>query len=95
MSVKPLSLIATNRFQTIMNERRVAALKKAGPLQRTTTPITVTDATTGLEVKMPGNTKISSLTLERGLTRDEEFITWADLVYSSKDTYEKKVSNEI
>ncbi len=73
-----------------MNGQPVAALKKVGTLQRTTTPITYTDATTGVEVKMPGNTKISSLTLERGLTRDEGFIEWADLVFSSKDPYEKE-----
>ena len=73
-----------------MNGQPVATLKKAGPLQRTTTPITLTDAATGLEVKIPGNTKISELTLERGLTSDEEFIKWADLVYSSQDTHEKE-----
>jgi phage tail-like protein len=88
MSTAPFLPYNTFRFQLKMDGKPVAGLKKVGELKRTTTVNKYRDHT-GVEVKQPGNTDISSILLERGVTQNKEFVDWADMVYSSKDTHEK------
>jgi phage tail-like protein len=88
MSVKPFDPYKTFRFQISIDGTKVAGLKKVGALMRTTQVNKYRDSD-GTEIKTPGNTEISSLTLERGITQDEQFIKWADMIYSSTDTREK------
>jgi phage tail-like protein len=56
----------------------VAAVSKVTALKRTTDVIETKEGGNNIILKGPGRTKYEAITLERGVTYDLDFITWAD-----------------
>jgi phage tail-like protein len=88
MSVTPYDPYKTFRFRLIMDGVVVAGLKNVGELKWTTSVNKYRDST-GTEVKTPGNTDISSVVLQRGVTQNKQFKDFAYLTFSSTDPHEK------
>jgi phage tail-like protein len=62
----------------------VAGISKVSPLKRTTEVVSHRDGADLSTPRMsPGATKFEPITLERGVTHDPDFETWANLVYST------------
>ncbi len=87
----PEFIINANRFDPYKNfkfrvkwdGRYVAGVSKVGMLSRTTDVVThrVGGDQSTLR-KSPGQTKFEAITLERGVTHDMDFKTWADKVWN-------------
>ena len=61
----------------------VAALSKMSPLKRTTQVVSHRDgADPSTSHKSPGRTEYDAITLERGVTQDNDFEIWANLVWN-------------
>jgi phage tail-like protein len=56
----------------------VAAVSKVTAVKRTTDVIEYKEGGNNIILKGPGRTKYEPITLERGVTYDPDFITWAD-----------------
>ena len=56
----------------------VAAVSKVTALKRTTDVIEYKEGGNSIILKGPGRTKYEPVTLERGVTYDSDFISWAD-----------------
>ena len=56
----------------------VAAVSKVTALKRTTDVIEYKEGGNAIILKGPGRTKYEPITLERGVTYDTDFISWAD-----------------
>lgn len=73
----------TFKFRVRWNGKVVAGVSKIGPLTRTTQ---VTEHREGgapsYKHKSPGQTSYAAITLERGVTHDEEFEKWANKVWN-------------
>jgi phage tail-like protein len=86
------------RFRVKWDGRYVAGVSKVSALKRTTEvidhPEGGNNATT---IRTPGQTKYDPITLERGVTHDTEFETWANKVwnYSSRKTSLKDYRKDI
>lgn len=69
------------KFRLRMHGRHVAAFRKASTLKRTTD---VVEQRAGADLSTshmsPGCTRFEAITLERGLTCDAEFLSWAEKV---------------
>jgi phage tail-like protein len=71
------------KFRVRWDGRFVAGISKVGALKRTTEVVEHRvggDPSTGR--KSPGRSKFEAITLERGITHDPEFETWANKVWS-------------
>jgi phage tail-like protein len=69
------------KFRVIWDNTAVAALSKMSPVKRTTEVIEWRAAgDSSIVRKMPGRTKCEPITLEAGLTHDQQFMTWANMV---------------
>jgi phage tail-like protein len=81
----------------------VAGLSKMSAVKRSTEAIEWREAGSPSVVrKLPGRTKFEPVTLESGLTHDQEFMSWADLVNTpqgdaamSLKNYRKEVTIEV
>jgi phage tail-like protein len=72
----------TYKFRIIWDGRPVLGVSKVGQLRRTTTVVPYHSAgENSVDHKSPGRTSYEGLTLERGITHDEEFEKWANLVH--------------
>lgn len=72
----------TYKFRIIWDGRPVLGVSKVGPLKRTTTVVPYhSGGENSVDHKSPGRTSYDGLTLERGITHDEEFEKWANLVH--------------
>jgi phage tail-like protein len=60
------------------NTTPVAAVSKVTTLKRVSDVIEYKEGGYNIILKGPGRTKYDPITLERGLTQDIDFITWAD-----------------
>ena len=71
------------KFRLKWNGKYVAAVSKCSPLKRSTeaTPFREGGDPSSPHI-LPGQTKFDPITLERGLTQDLEFETWASQVWS-------------
>jgi phage tail-like protein len=73
----------TFKFRVVYDGKTVAGVSKVSALTRTTQ---VTEHREGgapsYKHKSPGQTSFAAITLERGVTHDLEFETWANLVWS-------------
>ncbi len=58
----------------------VAAVSKVTALKRTTDVIEYKEGGNSIILKGPGRTKYEPITLERGVTYDTDFISWADQI---------------
>ncbi len=83
--------VNTNRFDPYKNfkfrvkwdGRYVAGVSKVGALKRTTEMVEHREGgEPSLSRKSPGRTKYEAVTLERGLTHDNEFRAWANKVWN-------------
>ena len=73
----------TFKFQVVIDGKVVAGLKKMGALKKKTTPVKWRASNDpSHERVMPGGTSYDPVTLEKGLTHDPVFETWANLVNS-------------
>jgi phage tail-like protein len=71
------------KFRVRWDGRVVAGVSKVGALKRTTEVVEHRvggDSSTSR--KSPGRSKFEAITLERGVTHDEEFERWANLVWN-------------
>lgn len=70
-------------FRIKWDGRYVAGISKMSALRRTTEPVVHRDGgDPSHERKTPGKTKYEAVTLERGVTHDLDFESWANLVHS-------------
>jgi phage tail-like protein len=70
-------------FRVKWDGQYVAGLSKMGALKRSTDPIVHREGgDPSHERKSPGKTKYEAVTLERGVTHDQAFAAWADLVHA-------------
>lgn len=71
------------KFRVIWDGRPVAGVSKVGALKRTTKVVTHREGgDPSSERKSPGQTEWEAITLERGVTHDVEFETWANKVWN-------------
>lgn len=71
------------RFRVKWDGRYVAGVSRVSPLVRTTEAVDYAEGgETSAVHKEPGKTSFSAITLERGITQDEEFEQWANSVWS-------------
>ncbi|WP_033340968.1 phage tail protein [Catenuloplanes japonicus] len=71
------------KFRVRWDGRYVAGVSKVGALSRTTEVVTHRDGgDPSTSRKSPGRTEYAAITLERGVTHDTEFETWANKVWS-------------
>jgi phage tail-like protein len=71
------------KFRIKWNNIYVAAVSKVSPLKRTTEVVNFREGGDPSTVRAsPGQTKFDPITLERGLTLDLEFETWARQVWN-------------
>ena len=71
------------KFRVMWDGRYVAGISKVGALKRTTEVVEHReggDPSSGR--KSPGRSKYEAITLERGVTHDKEFETWASKVWN-------------
>jgi phage tail-like protein len=72
----------TYRFRVKWDDRHVAGVSKVGALRRSTEVIKHQEGGhPGISRKAPGRTEYDAITLERGITHDPEFETWANQVW--------------
>ncbi len=69
-------------FRVMMDGRYVAAFRTVGALKRTTEVVEHREGR-GPERRSPGRTEYEAITLERGVTHDPEFETWASAVWNA------------
>ena len=71
------------KFRVKWDGRYVAGVSKVGALTRTTEPVPHREGGDPSTVRTsPGQTKYEAITLERGVTHDEEFEKWANKVWN-------------
>ncbi|MGA2490121.1 MAG: phage tail protein [Anaerolineales bacterium] len=74
---------ANFKFRVKWDGRYVAGISKVSVLKRTTELVTHREGgDPSLERISPGRSKFDPITLERGVTHDPEFETWANLVFN-------------
>lgn len=73
------------KFRVKWDGKVVAGVSKFGALKRTHAEIKHREGNdVSTERKSPGHTSFENITLERGITHDREFETWANKVYSTE-----------
>ena len=71
------------KFIVMWDNKAVAALSKVSPLKRSTEVIQFRQGgDPSRKISMPGITSYEAITLERGVTNDLEFQTWANKVWN-------------
>ena len=71
----------TFKFQVVIDGQVVAGLKKMGALKKKTEPVKWRASNDPSHERiMPGGTSYEAVTLEQGLTHDQVFENWANLV---------------
>jgi phage tail-like protein len=71
------------KFRIKWDGRYVAGVSKVGALQRTTEVVEHREGGDPSSTrKSPGQTKYEAITLERGVTHDEEFEKWANKIWN-------------
>ncbi len=72
----------TYKFTVSMDGKTVMGVSKVGALKRTTEVVKHRDGgDNSFEFKSPAKTTYDAITMERGITHDTEFETWANLVH--------------
>ena len=81
------------KFRVKLEGKVVAGVSKISPLKRNTEVIEYRDGADNNHIrKMPGLTKFEPITLERGVTHDLEFESWANQVYSENNSNNSGIS---
>jgi len=84
-SVNPSRVDPYKKFKFLIkwDNKVVAGVSKMSPLKRTTDVILYREGgDASVERKSPGKTHYAPIVLERGVTHDLEFETWANLVFN-------------
>ncbi|MBK8421348.1 phage tail protein [Candidatus Villigracilis saccharophilus] len=82
----------TYKFRVMWEGRYVAGMSKVSGLTRTTQVVTHREGGDPSQVhRSPGQTEFGPITLERGVTHDEDFEAWANKVWNRSNA----VGNEI
>ena len=72
------------KFRVKWDGRHVAGVSKVSPLRRTTEVVVHREGgDRSSSRKSPGRTEFEAITLERGLTHDDEFERWANKVWNA------------
>ncbi len=72
------------KFRVKWDGRHVAGVSKVSPLRRTTEVVVHREGgARSSSRKSPGRTEFEAITLERGLTHDDEFERWANKVWNA------------
>jgi len=72
----------TYKFRLLWDGKPILGVSKVGQLHRTTTVVSHrSGGENSTDHKSPGRTQYDALTLERGVTHDVEFETWANTVH--------------
>lgn len=70
------------KFRIVMDNRPVLGVSKVSSLKRTTEVVKHREGgENSTDHKSPGRTSYEGITLERGITHDREFESWANLVH--------------
>ena len=70
------------KFRVLWDNKPVLGVSKVSPLKRTTEVVKHRDGgDNSTDHKSPGRTTYDAITLERGITHDAEFETWANKVH--------------
>lgn len=73
------------KFVVTWDGRVVAGVSKVGALKRTTEVVTHREGNDiSTDRRTPGRTNFEPIMLERGVSHDPEFVSWANLVYSTE-----------
>jgi len=81
------------KFRVMWDGRYVAGISKVGGLTRTTQVVTHREGgSPSLAHRSPGQTEYNAITLERGVTHDEEFEKWANKVWTYGNAAGQEVS---
>lgn len=91
------------KFRVVWDNQAVAGLSKMSAVKRITEVVEWREAGGASIIrKMPGRTKFEPITLEAGLTHDQQFLTWANQVNNplgdpamSLVAYRKEVTIEV
>jgi phage tail-like protein len=90
------------KFRVKWDGKIVAGISKISPLSRTTEVIKHREGgDSSIDRKSPGRTHFDPIVLERGVTHDPEFETWANLVFDKKTdsmslkTFRKELTIEL
>ena len=71
------------KFRVVLDGKAVPGVSKVGPLKRRTATILYRDGSfPNHSITAPGLTEFEPITIERGITHDKTFETWAALAYS-------------
>jgi phage tail-like protein len=72
------------KFRVKWDGKYVAGVSKISALKRSTVPVAHRDGTAPSSVRLsPGTSQFEPITLERGVTHDPEFETWANLSFNT------------
>jgi len=81
------------RFRVKWDGKYVAGVSKVSALKRNTEPVEHREGgDPGSSRNSPGRTKFEAITLERGVTHDQEFEQWANKVWNFKSNLGGEVS---
>jgi len=70
------------KFRLLWDQKVVMGISKVGPLKRTTEVVTHRDGgDNSRDHKSPGRTTYEGITMERGITHDLQFESWANLIH--------------
>jgi len=90
------------KFRVKWDGKIVAGVSKMSPLSRATDVITHREGGDGsVDRRSPGRTHFDPIVLERGVTHDREFETWANMVFNtstnsmSLKTFRKDITIEL
>src|SRR5437773_8042850 len=73
------------KFRIKWDGRYVAGVSKISALKRSTEPVTHREGGDPSTARVsPGTTKFEAITVERGVTHDDEFEKWANYVYDTR-----------
>jgi phage tail-like protein len=81
------------KFRVMWDGKYVAGVSKVGGLTRTTQVVTHREGgSPSLAHRSPGQTEYNAITLERGVTHDEDFEQWANKVWTYGNAPGQEVS---
>jgi len=81
------------KFRVMWDGRYVAGVSKVGGLTRTTQVVTHREGgSPSMAHRSPGQTEYNAITLERGVTHDEDFEQWANKVWTYGNAPGQEVS---
>lgn len=82
------------RFQVIWDGRVVAGVSKVGTLKRSTEVVSHREGgDLSTPRHSPGRTSFDAISLERGVTFDPDFESWANLIYSTQGSAAVSLAN--